>query len=64
MPALKSDLKITIEMNKRRFSLNCVRGPWGRYHIKRGRSWSRKTPDATLTEIFEMCRKWAVKQPG
>jgi len=41
------------------FSIGGVLLPDGRYAIKRGRSWSTKTPTATLTEIFIAARKWA-----
>lgn len=35
--------------------------PDGRYAIKRGRSWAKKTPRASLTEIFTAARKWAAQ---
>ena len=61
MPALKSDINITIRAGEKTFSIGGVRLPDGHYAIKRGRSWSRKMPLATLTDIFTQARKWAVK---
>lgn len=60
MPALKSNLYLTIRAGEKSFAIGGVRLPDGRYAIKRGRSWSRKMPQATLTEIFTQARKWAV----
>lgn len=62
MPALKSDLYITIRAGERSFAIGGVLLPDGRYAIKRGRSWSRRTPRATLTEIFAQARKWAAQK--
>lgn len=62
MPSCKSDITITIKAGEKTFSIGGVRLPDGRYAIKRGRSWSRKTPSASLTEIFTAARKWAVQQ--
>lgn len=61
MPARKADLRITIETNGQRFSLNCERMMHDQYRVKRGRTVSRKMPVATLTEIFTEARKWAVR---
>ena len=61
MPALKSDITITIKAGARAFHIGGVRLPDGRYAIKRGRSWSEKRPTATLSEIFAEARKWTVK---
>jgi hypothetical protein len=61
MPARKADIKIAIEANGRRFNLNCERMIDGSYRVKRGRSVSKKMPYATLTEIFNEARKWAVE---
>lgn len=60
MPALKSDITITIRAGGKSFSIGGVRLAGDRYAIKRGRSWSRRRPLATLTEIFAEARKWAV----
>ena len=60
MPSIKSDLRIRIECEGKSFSLNCVRLPDKHYLVKRGRSRSEKMPVATLTEIFETSRQWAV----
>lgn len=62
MPARKSTVRIIIEAGGKRFSLNCERTMFGRYLVKVGRSRSEKMPTATLTEIFERGRKWAVRQ--
>ncbi len=61
MPACKSDITITIKAGEKSFSIGGVRLPDGRYAIKRGRSWARKTPRASLSQIFETARKWAVR---
>jgi hypothetical protein len=62
MPARKADIKIAIEANGRRFNLNCERMIDGSYKVKRGRNVSKRMPYATLTQIFNEARKWAVKQ--
>lgn len=62
MPALKSDIYITITAAGKSFRIGGVRLPNNRYAIKRGRSWARKKPRATLSEIFTEARKWAVEQ--
>lgn len=61
MPQLKSDLSITIKIGDKSFTLNCVRLPDSRFLVKRGRLKSEKMPFATLTDIFELSRKFAVK---
>ena len=61
MPACKSDIKITIRAGNKSFSIGGIRLPNNRYAIKRGRSWSRKAPLATMSEIFAQARKWAVR---
>ena len=60
MPQLKSDLSIAIKIGKKSFTLNCVRLPDNRFMVKRGRLKSEKMPYATLTEIFDLSRKFAV----
>jgi len=61
MPSLKSDIYVIIRAGEKTFSISGVMLPNGRYAIKRGRSWSQKWPNATLTEIFAEARKWAAK---
>lgn len=61
MPALKSDITITIKTGDKSFSIGGVLLPNGRYAIKRGRSWSKKIKTATLSEIFTEARKWVVR---
>jgi hypothetical protein len=61
MPAIKSDINIIIRAGEKSFSIGGVLLPNGRYAIKRGRSWSKKKPTASLTEIFTEARKWAVR---
>ena len=51
---------ITIRVRGVSFAIGGVALPDGRYKLKRGRSWSLKTPTATLTEIFTEARRWAV----
>lgn len=62
MPAMKSDIYITIQSAGKSFRIGGVRLPNNRYAIKRGRSWAQKKPLATLSEIFAEARKWAVEQ--
>ena len=61
MPAIKSDIYISIRVGEKSFAIGGVLLPDGRYKIKRGRSWSEKTPSASLSQIFETARKWAVR---
>ena len=60
MPPKKSNIKIIIEVNGKRLSLNCSETLFGRYRVKNGRSISKKKPIATLTEIFDDGRRWVV----
>jgi hypothetical protein len=60
MPQLKSDLSITVRAGDKSFTLNCIRLPDHRFLVKRGRTISKKMPTATLSEIFDTTRKWAV----
>jgi len=62
MPARKSDIKIMVEANGNRFSINCRRHLFNKYSIKLGRSKSIKNGLLTITEITELTRKWLVKQ--
>jgi hypothetical protein len=61
MPACKSDITISIHIGEKSFTIGGLRLMNGQYKIKRGRSWSQKTPLATMSEIFAEARKWAVK---
>jgi len=58
---MKSDIYITVRCGKKSFAIGGVMLPDNRYAIKRGRSWAKKMPTATVTEIFNTARKWAVK---
>lgn len=58
---LKPDLKITIEAGDKRFTIGVCRMLDGTYLVKRGRHKSEKMPYATLTEIFTVARKFAVR---
>ena len=60
MPQLKADLKIHIEVGEKSFTLNCIRLPDHSFIVKRNRKVSTKMPRATLSEIFDTSRKWAV----
>lgn len=62
MPQLKSDLSISIRAGDKSFTLNCIRLPDNRFVVRRGRKVSAKMPCATLSEIFDASRKWAVAQ--
>jgi hypothetical protein len=61
MPSCKSDITVTIKVGEKSFTIGGVLLPDGRYAIKRGRSWAEKMPRCSLTEIFELSRKLAVK---
>jgi hypothetical protein len=61
MAQLKSDLSIAIKVGDKSFTLNCVQLPDNRYLVKRGRNVSEKMPYATISQIFDLSRKWAVK---
>lgn len=60
MPSLKADITITIRAGEKTFSIGGVKLPNGKYVIKRGRSWAKKIPTATLSDIFSTARKWVV----
>lgn len=61
MPSFKPDLRVTVQMGDKSFSIGGLLLPDGRYLVKRGRLISKKMPRASLTKIFEVARKWAVK---
>ena len=61
MATFKPDLKITISTATKSLSISALKLPNGQYLIKRGRAHAKKMPLATLTQIFELSRKWAVK---
>jgi len=48
---------ITIRAGEKSFRIGGVLLPDGSYAIKRGRSWSKKTPCASLSQIFTEARK-------
>ncbi len=60
MPQLKADLTISIRAGEKSFTLNCIKLPDNSFIIKRGRQVSEKMPKATLSQIFDTSRKWAV----
>lgn len=60
MPQVKADLKIHIEAGGKSFTLNCLKLPDHSFIVKRNRKVSTKMPRATLSEIFDASRKWAV----
>ena len=62
MPSHKSDITIAIKIGKEKLSLNCFQLPDQSFLIKRGRSVSVKMPTATLTEVFDLARRWAVRR--
>ena len=62
MPQLKADLKITIAVGEKSFTLNCIKLPDHSFIVKRGRKVSDRMPRATISEIFDQSRKWAVNQ--
>lgn len=62
MPQIKADLTISIRSGEKAFTLNCIKLPDNRYLVKRGRKVSEKMPTATLSEIFDLSRKWACSQ--
>lgn len=58
---MKSTIKITIEANGDKFSLNLAPSLFGKFSVKVGRTPSKKHRIATLTEVFELLRVWTVK---
>ena len=60
MPQLKADLMISIRVGEKSFTLNCIKLPDHSFIVKRGRLMSEKMPKATLSQIFDASRKWAV----
>lgn len=58
---IAADVKISVSVYGKSFSLNCVRLPDGKFIVKRGHDVSEKMPEATLSQIFSMARKFAVK---
>lgn len=60
MPQLKADLTISIRAGEKSFTLSCIKLPDHSFIIKRGRQVSEKMPKATLSQIFDTSRKWAV----
>jgi len=60
MPQVKADLTISIRVGEKSFTLNCIQLPDRSFVVKRGRKVSDKMPRATLSEIFDTSRKWAV----
>lgn len=60
MPQLKADLRISIRCGEKSFTLNCIKLPDHSFLVKKGRKVSTKMPKATLSEIFDQSRKWAV----
>lgn len=64
MPPKKSFIKITVQVNDEKLSLNLsplLYRP-NRFLIKTGRSKSLKIPDATISQIFDILRRWVVKR--
>lgn len=60
MATFKPDLKISITAANKTFSISALKLPNGKFIIKRGRVRSAKMPSATITQIFDLSRKWAV----
>jgi len=58
---MKSTIKITIEANGEKFTLNLAPAFFGKYFVKVGRTPSKKHRISTLTEVFEILRRWTVK---
>ncbi len=61
MPSLKSNITIIVKAGGKSFRIGGVRLIGKQYAIKRGRSWSNKAPIATLSQIFDKARRWAVE---
>ncbi len=64
MPPKKSLIKITVQVNEDKLSLNLspLYFRSNRFSIKTGRSKSQKIPDATITQVFDILRRWVVKR--
>jgi hypothetical protein len=59
---IPNDLEITVKVRGRQMKIGAALLLDNRFHVKRGRGWSKKIPVATLTRIFEESRKWANRQ--
>ena len=57
LPIEKKEL---IPVKEKEFTLNCIKLPDQSFLIKKGRHVSEKMPKATLSQIFDTSRKWAV----
>ena len=64
MPPKKSLIKITVQINEEKLSLNLspLFYQSNRFSVKTGRSKSLKVPDATITQVFDILRRWVVKR--
>jgi hypothetical protein len=62
MPSIKSELQIMIKYKGKSFTLNCSEDFAKQWRIKNGRSWSTKKEYATITNIFDTCRRWVCDQ--
>jgi hypothetical protein len=62
MPAVKNDIYLLIKVRDESVAIGGVRMLDGKIKVKRGRSWARRVPVATLTQLFAEGRKWAAKR--
>ncbi len=58
MPPKKSLIKITVQVNEDKLSLNLspLYFRSNRFLVKTGRSKSHKIPDTTITQVFDILR--------
>jgi len=53
-------IKISVQVEGEKFSITCHHIFGGRFRVKMGKSWSEKVGLLTVTEIFDLSRKWVV----
>jgi len=54
-------IRIKIEVGDKKFSLTLTPCLFGKYTVKIGRSHSTKHKLITITEVFNLLRKWTVE---
>lgn len=54
-------IKISVDVDGKHFRITAHQHLYKKWRIKSGRSWSKKVNYLTITEIFELARRWTVK---
>lgn len=60
MNIIENTIRIKIEVGEKKFSLNLKPVMFGKYSVKVGRSHSTKHGLLTITQVFDILRKWTV----